>query len=162
MRCGFSAGFPQALDRNELDLVVYAVESVTTGLQVLLKEKTVWVSSRHHMIHEQDTLPVALFDQSCWWRDRALEALEATGRRFRVVYTSESGAGVMAAIAAGAAIGLLGESAVRDNLRVLTQAEGFPEMPDSILVLGHRAGIGSSAVEAMAAAIVEAFGRRDL
>ncbi|NIA70914.1 LysR family transcriptional regulator [Pelagibius litoralis] len=160
VRCGFSADFPAALSKDELDLAVHAVEAAPPASQILLKEKTYWVGARSHSVHEQDPLPIALFDRACWWRDRALQALEAAGRRYRVIYTSESVTGVAAAIEAGVAVGLLGESSLRDGLRPLLPADGFPRMPDSLLVLETGPGARSSVGKAMAATIVEAFGRQ--
>ena len=170
VRCGFSADFPAALSKGDLDLAVHAVETPPPASQVLLKEKMQWVGSRFHSVLEQDPLPIALFDRACWWRDRALQALEAAGRRYRVIYTSESVTGVVAAIEAGVAVGLLGESSLGDwspgggspgeGLRPLLPAEGFPRMPDSLLVLEKGAGARSAAGKAMAATIVGAFTRQ--
>jgi DNA-binding transcriptional LysR family regulator len=157
--CGFSAGFPRALRNDGLDLAVHAAETAPPRARVLLKERMLWVGSRFHAAHEQDPLPLALFDRACWWRDRALAALEAAGRRYRVVYTSESVAGVAAAIGAGVAVGVLGESALAGGLAPLPEADGFPAMPDSLLVL-ERGRSGSPAAEAMAATIAEAFASR--
>lgn len=160
VRCGFSVGFPDALARDELDLAVHAVETARPGSNVLGTEETVWAGSRLHAAHECDPLPVALFDRECWWRERAIEALESAGRRFRVVYTSESVTGIMAAITAGAGVGLLGRSFLRDDFRALTPVDGFPAVPASTLVLDCRNGNRSSAVDAMAGAITETFASR--
>lgn len=154
--CGFSADFPRALCNNELDLAVHAVEAAPQRARVLLTERMLWVGSRIHKVYEQDPLPLALFDRACWWRDRALEALDSIGRRYRVVYTSESVAGVAAAIEAGVAVGVLGESCLSDSLQTLSEADGFPTMPDSLLVLESGRG-ATSAAKAMAATIAEAF-----
>lgn len=159
VRCALSAGFPSALSKGELDLAVHAVETAPPASQILLREKTHWVGSRLHSVHEQDPLPIALFDRACWWRDRALQSLEAAGRRYRVIHTSESVTGVVAAIEAGVAVGLLGESSLRDGLQPLLPAEGFPRMPESILVLEKGPGARSAVGRAMATTIVEAFAR---
>ncbi len=157
VRCGFSASFPEALSGGELDLAVHTVETENSNSHVLMREKTIWVGSRNHPTHEQDPLPVALFHRACWWRDRALEALEASGMRFRVVYTSESNAGIKAAITAGAAVGVLGESSVSEDLMVLSSADGFPALPDSNLVLEVNRRGRSPAVQAITKTIIHAF-----
>lgn len=158
VRCSFSASFPRALERDEIDLAVYAAETpIKKGMSLLRKDGTHWVASKNHLVHEQDPVPVALFDRACWWRDRALEALEKSGRRYRVVYTSESVMGVMAAISAGVAVGLLSESTLRDDLVILSRAHGFPKMPPSALVLDCRGNKESSLSQAMTAVIKQAF-----
>jgi DNA-binding transcriptional LysR family regulator len=157
VRCGFSASFPEALAQNELDLAVYSAELPDANSLLLRKEKTCWVRAANHQAHEQDPLPVALFDRECWWRDRALEALEISGRRYRVVYTSESVMGVMAAISAGVAVGLVSESVVNAGMKILTRADGLPSIPSSALVISRRAGVDSQIADAMTEAIVAAF-----
>lgn len=158
VRCSFSTGFPNALAADELDLAIHSVEAAPPGSHTLTREKTVWATSRHHGASEQDPLPVALFDRACWWRDQALNALQASGKRFRIAYSSESVTGVMAAISAGAAIGLLAESAISDELKILGTADGFKPVPDSVLVLERGSNGHSPAADAMVLLIGEAFG----
>jgi len=158
VRCSFSAGFPGLLAQDELDIAVYAVETpIKKRVSLLRKEKTYWVSSKNHSAHEQDPIPIALFDRACWWRDQALEALEQMGRRYRVVYTSESVTGVMAAISAGVAVGLLSENTLRKDMTILSRIHGFPKMPQSALVIDFRNQTNASLSLAMTDVIRNAF-----
>ena len=87
-----------------------------------------------------DPLPVALFDRQCWWRDRALESLQKSGRRYQLRFSSESVTGIAAAVSAGVAVGMLGEHFLRDDFRAaLREVDGFPALPASNLVLQTRA-----------------------
>jgi len=113
--------------------------------------------SRHHDLLSREMIPVALFDRECWWRDAALDALQALGRPFRIAYSSQSEAGVAAAIDAGFAIGLLGETSFTSNLRQLGAEDGFGDMPISSLVLATSQEISGPAIEAMRRAIRQAF-----
>ncbi len=155
--CALSAGFPAALAAGDMDIAVYEVEQAQRDHELLRQEKTFWMMSRHHDLLQRDLLPVALFDRDCWWRDAALAALQATGRPFRVVYSSQSVAGVSAAIEAGVAIGLLGHSSLNDKLICLGAEHGFADMPTSMLVLGSRNGAADAPVQAMKSAIRQAF-----
>lgn len=152
VRASDSAGFAQAVADGTLDLAVYEVEAPPPDVTLLFEEPTSWMAARQHRAHQRSPLPVALFDRDCWWRDRALQALDATGRPYRVVFTSERVGGITAAIRAGIAVGLLGVSARADDLIVL---EDMPSMPTSKLVLKGR-GDGP-VVRAMADAIRWAF-----
>ena len=159
VRCSFSASFPEALKSDELDLAVYTVDTpMEKNMTLLRKERTYWVTSKYHAAHEQDPVPVALFDRACWWRDRALEVLEESKIRYRVVYTSESVAGVAASISAGVAVGLLSENTLRDDLKILKTAQGFPRMPVSALVLESRSDKTGPLHDAMTSVIKQAFG----
>lgn len=155
--CALSAGFPAALASGDMDIAVYEVEQPGSEHEVLREEQTFWMMSRHHDLLQRDPLPVALFDRECWWRNAALAALKASGRAFRIVYSSQSVTGVAAAIEAGVAIGLLGQSSLNSNLTCLDATHGFANMPTSKLVLGTRSGAGDVPVQAMQSAIREAF-----
>ncbi len=159
VRCSFSADFPESLARDEIDIAVHAVESPGDNMMMLRAEKSYWVASKKHLIHEQDPVPVALFDRECWWRDRALEALKKSGKRHQIVFTSESVTGITAAIVAGVATGVVGENSLRDDFQILSIDDGFPAMSDSVLVLEHREGMNNAVSQAMSQAIRAAFGK---
>ena len=158
VRCNFSSGFARALERGELDIAVHALHSEIPGMTVLRREKTFWVTSRHHRVHEQDPLPVALFDRECWWRDSALAALEQSDLNYREVFSSESVAGISAAVRAGVAVALMGEDSLSDDYSLLSVQQGFPAMPESVLVLQLAEGVDSELARAMCALIESAFG----
>ncbi|MEQ8479431.1 MAG: LysR substrate-binding domain-containing protein [Hoeflea sp.] len=157
--CAMSAGFPDALASGTLDLAIYEVAHPQPGLDVLRQEQTCWMMSRHHDLLARDPIPVALFDRECWWRDAALETLHTMERPFRTVYSSQSVAGVAAAIEAGVAIGLLGETSLTRDLKRLGPKDGFGEMPISRLVLGLNPNADSPSIQAMRIAIHKSFGQ---
>ena len=157
VRCACSTDFPEALKRGELDVAVFDAETVEPPQCVLREQRTSWVSSRMHVAHEQDPLPIALFDRACWWRGRALDALTQMNRDFRIVYTGESVAGVSAAVEAGVAIGLLGESSVKPGFLVLDETHGFPTLPASHLVLDWRDDLDPALLDAVRTAFTMAF-----
>ncbi len=152
-----STGFPKALATGALDMAVHEVARVAANMAFLKEESLQWVASQEHDLLDRDPLPLALFDRACWWRDAALSALQTAGRRYRVIYSSESVTGVAAAIDAGIAIGIMGTSAMSDGMLVLPESEGFPSLPASKLVLESGRGSGDAAATAMATAIVRAF-----
>lgn len=147
------AAFAKAISEGALDIALYEVETLKPGLECLRSEKTHWVASRFHSADELDPLPIALFDRDCWWRDVAITTLRNSGQAYRIAYSSESVAGVAAAIKAGIAIGLLGESSIGKELRILSEPAIFQNMPVSNLVLDRRPDLHSPAAAAMANAI---------
>ena len=155
--CALSAGFPAALASGDMDVAVYEVEQPDSQHEILREEPTFWMMSRHHDLLQRDPLPVALFDRECWWRNAALAALQASGRPFRIVYSSQSVTGVAAAIEAGVAIGLLGQSSLNGNLTCLGAEHGFNDMPTSKLILGTCNNSDDAPVQAMKSAIRQAF-----
>ncbi|MGB5215654.1 MAG: LysR substrate-binding domain-containing protein [Anderseniella sp.] len=155
--CALSAGFPAALASGGMDIAVYEVEEPDSQHEILREEPTFWMMSRHHDLLQRDPLPVALFDRECWWRNAALAALQASGRPFQIVYSSQSVTGVAAAIEAGVAIGLLGQSSLNGNLTCLGAEHGFNDMPTSKLILGTCNNSDDAPVQAMKSAIRQAF-----
>lgn len=157
VHCASGANFAAAIADGTLDLALYEVANEAAGQPVLRQERTFWVSSRAHTAHEMDPLPIALFDHDCWWRDVALDTLRQINRAYRIVYTSESVAGVAAAIEAGIAIGLMGESSIGKKFRILRTPAAFNDMPVSKLILARNPDSASPPVDAMADTIRRAF-----
>lgn len=155
--CALSARFPEDLAKNRLDLAVYEVEAPSPDEDVLFADPTFWASSAYRDLMTKRPTPVALFDHACWWRDAAIASLEARGAPYRVVCSSQSVSGVIAAVEAGVAIGLLGRSSIDSSLQPLSEEDGFGSTPVSNLVLGAREGADSEVTGAMASAIRDAF-----
>lgn len=159
--CALSTGFPDALRKGLLDLAIYEVEQPAPHEEVLFEDPTCWMSSAHRSFESGDILPVALFDQACWWRDAAIASLKARGKPYRIVYSSQSVSGVIAAVEAGVAVGLLARSSLHAGLSVANEALGFARTPASHLVMVSRdpqdKGSGDGPVQAMKSAIRTAF-----
>jgi DNA-binding transcriptional LysR family regulator len=81
-----------------------------------------------------DPLPLVLFAQPCRWRAPLLDALDAAGRPWRIVFESTSLAGVLAAVHAGLGVTAL----LPANLDPGTAAPGLPDLPDVELGLVRR------------------------
>jgi DNA-binding transcriptional LysR family regulator len=158
VRCGFSVEYPDAIARGELDLAVFADDRPAPGADRLMTDPTVWVASRPYQCRADEPVPLALFDRACWWRQSAIDALEAAGQPYRLVFSSESVAGIKAAVGGGLAVGVLGRSTVDSDMQVLDSQYGFPALPPSVLRLLRGDG-GSPAVAAMASAIENGFRR---
>ncbi|WP_298960428.1 LysR substrate-binding domain-containing protein [uncultured Roseibium sp.] len=133
--CAISAGFPEALNKKDLDLAIYEVSAPGAGEEILAEDPTCWVCARDHDFSRDDVLPVALFDVSCWWRDAAIKSLEDSGKSYRIAYSSQSVSGVVAAVEAGIAIGVLGRSSLHPGLKVVNQAYTLALTPTSKLVM---------------------------
>lgn len=160
VRCGISSGFPDAVAGGDLDAAICDVEAVEPGWSVLRPVARVWIAATARVAADREPLPVALFDRACAWRDLALEALNAAGRDYRIVYTSESVAGILAAVRSGLAVALMGEFGREQGIMRL---DGLPVVPDSQLVLMCRPGLDpevGAALEAAARTVFQPTVRR--
>ena len=123
-----SSNYIATLVRNgeiDLGIVTYA----DTGGTIVRREQLHWVASESMTAAVQDPIPLALGGEHCNWRHAATSGLNRARRNWRITYTSSSAAAINGAVAAGLAISVLPESAIRSDVRVLTQADGFPALP---------------------------------
>lgn len=155
--CAISTGFENALSSGSLDLAIYGVAHPRSDAEVLRKERTRTMMTRHQDLLSRDVIPVAFFDRDCWWRDAALASLEALGRPYRITYSCQSVAGVAAAIEAGVAIGLLDETSQTAGMEQVDADHGIGKTPTSHLVFEKANATDTQAIEAMEIAIRRIF-----
>jgi DNA-binding transcriptional LysR family regulator len=96
---------------------------------VLRRERFVWAARPEHGAWLREPLPVALFEPGDIARRYAVAALQEAERAYRVVCSSASLLGVIAAAQAGLAVVGLAESCVPPGLVRLGEAEGLPALP---------------------------------
>lgn len=150
VHCALGDGFDKALRNGDLDLAVYESAELTGTQELLRTERLVWMTARNHDAAQRDPLPVAMFDHSCWWREAAMADLVRSERNWRTVFTSESVAGVRAAVEAGMAVSLISERHRPAGLSVLSDIA--PPRP-SYLVLEKARSVSGPALDALTEAI---------
>ena len=155
--CAMSTVFPEALKKRHLDLAVYEVETPGPNEELIYEDPTCWVVSAQASFSPDDRLPVALFDHACWWRDAAIRSLDARRKPYRLVYSSQSVSGVVAAVEAGVAVGLLGRSSLHSGLAVARSDFGFGPTPTSKLVISTCETDVTAPMAAMRRSIRNAF-----
>jgi DNA-binding transcriptional LysR family regulator len=119
----------ELIDDNRLDLAIVTNCDGKRPVEVFRRERLLWISSNRHSTHLEERLPLALGRPSCLWRRSAVEKLESIGRPYHVLFTSANSGAVAAAVLSGLAVSVFPESGLRPGMRVLTPAEGFPELP---------------------------------
>jgi DNA-binding transcriptional LysR family regulator len=121
VRCGLSVHLGQALERGELDLALLRLH---------------WIASRRYPIDfRRDPLPLAVFEQGCLYRNRAIHALEAAGRAWHIAYSSPNLLGIQAAVSAGLGVSILPEVAILPDHCLLDASDGFPPITDTEVAL---------------------------
>lgn len=158
VQCGLSQTLLGLLQRNELDLILITRRpDVHDGL-VVRREPLAWVGSRQHGASIVDPVPLALYPAgACFYRELALPALEAVGRRWRVVYVSSSINGLRSAVTAGLAVTVLTRSALTPDMREFGLDAGFPVLPEVEITLHSSVGAKNEAAEHLRKFIVESF-----
>lgn len=128
------------LPQGDVDLAVITYHGQVQRARVFRRERLLWVSSDRHSVHEEPVVPLALGRPDCCWRASAILALDGIARRHRLVFTSWNAPIVGQAVLEGFAVTVLPESALQPGMRVLTPADGFPDLPpvEIALVKGSR------------------------
>lgn len=147
----------ERIQSGDLDLAIISLSLAREKGEVVRHERLLWVTSAHHMTHEEEPLPLALGRPTCAWRQAATERIEAMGRAFRVLYASWNSAAVGAAVLSGLAVGVLPESAVRPGMRILGPSDGFPPLPEVKIALLRNKMAETAIVEALAAQITQSL-----
>ena len=133
--------------RGELDFSLVNIVSADTEHEKLVSEPLAWVTSGRHLTHERDPLPLAI-ESDCLWGKWALRSLEQAGTPYRLAYSTFSYGGIVAIVEAGLAVAVMSLSTVPPGLRVLSRADGFPELPlTSIGLVRKSAALSPAAVQ---------------
>lgn len=118
------------LDAGELDLaLVNSCSTMADGRgELLLREKLVWVGAKCGTAYLRDPLPLSLWEEGCLWRNNALNALDQASRHYRIAYMSGRTMAQRAALTADLAIAPLPKSYVQNDLVILGEKEGLPDI----------------------------------
>jgi DNA-binding transcriptional LysR family regulator len=155
--CEPSIDLLDRIDANELDLAIVTNCESKRASETFRSERLLWVTSSRHATHLEERLPLALGRPTCSWRRVAVERLEAVARPHRILFSSSSAGAVAAAVLAGLAVSVLAESGLRPGMRVLTAAEGFPELPACRIGVVRSAHEPSALANALAGHIVSSL-----
>jgi len=117
-----------AIQENRIDLAL-VTRVADQPMEILRRERLVWVASPTHAAWEIDPLPVALFDTSTA-RTNVITALTNSNRSYRCTYSSASFSGLVTIVQTGLAVGALAMCSVPASLRIIGEAEGLPPIKD--------------------------------
>jgi DNA-binding transcriptional LysR family regulator len=155
--CEPSDDLLRRIDGNEIDLAIVTNCETKRTSEIFRRERLLWVTSNRHSTHVEERLPLALGRPSCTWRRTALEQLDTIGRAYRLLYSSSNAGAVAAAVLAGLAVSVLPESGLRPGMRVLTSADGFPDLPSCRIGLVRSAHESSALADALAEHIISSL-----
>jgi DNA-binding transcriptional LysR family regulator len=127
------------LDRfaaGEFDLAVIKREPSggEAGVRVW-REPLVWAMRPGFETERAGPLPLVLSPYPCVYRARAINALDAIGRDWRVAYTCGSLSGSQAAVRAGLGVTVLPRGMVPDDLLALDHANHLPNLRETEIAL---------------------------
>jgi DNA-binding transcriptional LysR family regulator len=152
---GLSGALLQALDAGELDLVLAKRRPGEDRGRLVRREKLVWVGSNPELAAPERPLPLILYPPPSISRAVALEALERTGRNWRIVCTSSSLSGLNAAALAGLGVTVQADGFAPSGLIPLSSLAALPELGQIEFVLAGPGRVLRGPAEALATAILD-------
>ena len=143
-----SGNLHKAIDDGRLDLALYNFLGAVRAnpAEKVMAEQLVWVGKKHGQAHLKTPLPISVWDSGCIWRSRALDELTKSGKEFRIAYYCGSHMGQSAAIRADIAIAPLAKFLVQDDMVILGEREGLPDLGTYDIGLAVREGADAPAI----------------
>jgi len=137
-----SANLHRAVEEGRLDISLYNFLNAVRAdpAEKVMSERLVWVGKKHGQAHLKTPLPISVWDSGCSWRTRALEELAKSHIDFRIAYFCGSHMGQIAAIRADIAVAPLANFLVQEDMVVLGERDGLPELGRYDIGLAVREG----------------------
>lgn len=125
IECDLTINLFERFKNEEFDLVLVKMnrpEDFPNGIDVW-SEALEWVGDQSLFDNKEQTLPLVVSPNPCVYRARAIETLNNLNRKWRVVFSSPSYAGTLAAVKAGMGITVLPRNMVPSNLSIIRTKE---------------------------------------
>jgi DNA-binding transcriptional LysR family regulator len=129
IECDLTLNLFEKFKKKEFDIVLVKMnrpEDFPNGVDVW-SEPLKWVGDSS-LICPNKPVPLVLAPQPCVYRSAAIVALEATGRSWRLVFSSTSYASTVAAVKAGMGITVMPNTMIHNELQEV-KAKVLPQLP---------------------------------
>jgi DNA-binding transcriptional LysR family regulator len=156
--CMASEQLLEGMKAGRYDLIVFTQGTDQNFGELFRTEKMFWVASHGGRALASEPVAIACGPQCCIWRKDAMEALERTGKDYRVAYTSSNATAISSAVLSDLAVGFLPESALQPGMRVIGDDYGLPRLNDAQIALMRASHAYGGIYDALANHIVQSMG----
>jgi len=119
-----------ALRENELDMAISTrYDDAFPGIK-LRTSPMVWICAEDFIFNTSAPVPLVMADELSLFRQRSVACLDANHVPWRTSYMSPTLTGIKAAIRAGLGVTARTTELLDANMRVLSEADGLPRLPD--------------------------------
>ncbi|WP_071871229.1 LysR substrate-binding domain-containing protein [Atopomonas hussainii] len=146
----------RALPEGTLDLHILSCRPGQEEGELLRREALAWVGLADTPLLDQQLLPLALYENGCFFRDWTVSALENIQRPYRIACSSPSLTAIRAAVMAGLAITVMPRCLIDAPLSLLNHS-ALPPLPEVSLVLCHNEQRATAASRCLAEEIRQGF-----
>ncbi len=133
VRCDLTSALTRALERGDLDVALLKREPGAGVSLAAWAEQLHWIGGPGMTLAPGEPVPLVAFPQGCIYRNRAIHALEAAGRHWRIAYESPNLRGLQAALTGGLGVALLERRCLLPDHRIIDAA--LPAVPSTELAL---------------------------
>ncbi|MCU4390059.1 LysR family transcriptional regulator [Acinetobacter courvalinii] len=145
--CEQSTSLIPRIESGDIDLALISRDSKRQG-NLLFHEPMVWVGSPQFELWRDDPVPIAVYESTSSAKKSAINSLALQGRRYRVVYSSSSLVGQIAAVESGLAIAVFTLCSAPQHLEILGAEHGLgPLEPMEVAVYRSQASRDSKSVD---------------
>jgi DNA-binding transcriptional LysR family regulator len=146
----------ERLAAGKLDLVLAKRRPEDPHGELVRHDELVWIGAQRLRLDPERAVPLIVYPPPGITRALALEALERAGRSWRIVCTSGSLNGLVAAARAGLGVMAHSRGLIPPGLVPVAERAGLPELGrvDFVLAHGRRRASAQAAADALAAAIL--------
>jgi DNA-binding transcriptional LysR family regulator len=138
VRLGTSGAVQEGFANGSVNLALFNdVCASSFPTHDLFSEPLKWLVLNGGRAIERETLPLAVAEIGCAWRDVALDALQTAGRTYRIAYSSDTSMGQVAALRADLAVAALPLSLADRDLVEAPSHFGLPELPLTYVRIAH-------------------------
>jgi DNA-binding transcriptional LysR family regulator len=143
------------LKDNQIDIAVVAAHKDYYADCRVRRERLVWISAHQGAALSRVPIPLAAFPEGCICRDVMTNALQASKRSWWIAFSSDNIGAIHSAVRSGLAITAVEHSIIPEGVRVLSEADGLPELPEIDMVVLKNQRSTSTAVDALIQEIVD-------
>ncbi len=131
IQCDTSEILLAMFERDELDIAVAMFDDAPPpGLIYTWAERPVWASGGDSDAERKTPVPIVAHPEGCHYRDRMIRSLDQIGRPWRITFCSPGINGLQLAVQSGFGVTALTRRTLMRGMRVLTEGDGFPPLPD--------------------------------
>ena len=132
---GYSADLKAAYERGEFDAVIVLEHGKAMSGSILENNQLVWIGPVNIQWDKRQPLPLATFDHPCGFRKATTEALDRARIPWRLVFTTSSVTGLIAAVRAGIAVTARTPNALQEGTALVQETLELPDLPSYDVVL---------------------------
>lgn len=131
IHCDTSEQLLLMFEKDELDIVVAMFAgSPPPGLIYTWAERPIWVAGGDFDLDGNQSIPIVAHPEGCHYRERMILSLDQIGRPWRISFCSPGINGLQLAVQSCFGVTALTRRTLMRGMRVLTENDGFPPLPD--------------------------------